>query len=144
MIGDVLVQQCTCGGDCLFKLTGCTVASAHKSVMSLSQNEKREWLREKIADNSRFENGRLLTKFYIGGTEVCKDAFSKVFKVAPKMIKRASKLVASGKPADHGNKGQRRACRKADSAIAWMRQYFNLIGDHMPHKNQLHLLSWET
>ena len=140
----ILIQKCACGKDCLFKLSGHAVDTARQAIYCLTRNEKRAWLRQKIADNSRIENDRLITKFFVGGSEVCQDAFSKVFTVSPRTVKRTIKLVASGAPADHGNKGQRRACRKTDSAIAWMRRYFNLIGDRMPHKNQIHLPSWET
>lgn len=38
----------------------------------------------------------------------------------------------------------RRVNTKAESVSTWMDVYFNLIGDKMPHKNQLHLPSWET
>ena len=31
-----------------------------------------------------------------------------------------------------------------ESVSAWMDAYFNLIGDKMPDKNQIHLPSWET
>lgn len=42
---------------------------------------------------------------------------------------------------EHGN---RRSIIRSEEAITWMEQYFNLIGDHMPDKNQIHLPSWET
>jgi len=142
-IGQLLIQRCRCGKDCLFNLSGRIVSSARQAVLLLTQNEKREWLRERIAENSQLNNGKLQSRFYVGGVEVCQEAFSKVFTIAPKTIKRVMKLVATGASAEHGNKGMRRTCRKTDSAIAWMRHYFNLIGDKMPHKNQIHLPSFE-
>ena len=65
------------------------------------------------------------------------------FTVSPRTIKRVIKMVANGESAKHGNKGIHRACKKTESAIVWMRQYFNLIGDRMPDKNQLHLPSFD-
>ena len=43
-----------------------------------------------------------------------------------------------------GNSGNKRLNTKAEDAVAWMERYFNLIGDNMPDKDQIHLLCWET
>ena len=45
---------------------------------------------------------------------------------------------------DHGNYGKKRPNTKTEAAKAWMERYFNLIGDKMPDKNQIHLPCWET
>ena len=55
------------------------------------------------------------------------------------------KAVLDGKTvAEHGNKGRRRTNTKSESTKAWMKKYFNLVGDKMPHNSQIHLPSWET
>ena len=38
-----------------------------------------------------------------------------------------------------GNKGKTRPALKTEDAHAWMERYFNLLGDHMPHIDQIHL-----
>ena len=45
---------------------------------------------------------------------------------------------------EHGNKGKNRPAERSEYAVAWMRRYFHLIGDHMSHNNQIHLPSWDT
>lgn len=45
---------------------------------------------------------------------------------------------------EHGNKGRRRPAGRTQDAHAWMQRYFNLLGDHMPHNNHIHLPSWDT
>ena len=45
---------------------------------------------------------------------------------------------------EHGNSGKKRQNTKTEAAVAWMDRYFNLIGDRMPDKNQIHLPCWET
>ena len=125
----------------IFKSSGHAVDTAKQAMYCLTRNEKRAWLRQRIADNSHIDNDQLITKLL---WQAVKCAKMLLVAVTPRTVKGTIKLVASGTLADYGNKGQRRACRKTDSAIAWMRQYFNLIGDRMPHKNQIHLPSWET
>ena len=44
----------------------------------------------------------------------------------------------------HGNVGKKRQNTKTEGAIAWMERYFDLIGDKMPDKNQIHLPCWEN
>ena len=39
-----------------------------------------------------------------------------------------------------GNSGSKRLNTKTEDAVAWMERYFNLIGDNMPDKEQIHLL----
>ena len=43
-----------------------------------------------------------------------------------------------------GNKGKKRPTLKTEDARAWMERYFNLLGDHMPHIDQIHLPSWDS
>ena len=45
---------------------------------------------------------------------------------------------------EHRNSGKKRQNTKTEAAEAWMDRYFNLIGDRMPDKNQIHLPCWET
>ena len=45
---------------------------------------------------------------------------------------------------EHGNKGKKRCNSKSSGAKAWMHRYFHLVGDKMPHVDQIHLPSWET
>lgn len=45
---------------------------------------------------------------------------------------------------EHGNKGKKHPATKTEDAHAWMNRYFNLIGDHMPHINAIHLPSWDS
>ena len=44
----------------------------------------------------------------------------------------------------HGNLGKDRVNTKAEFVAMWMDAHFNLIGDRMPDKNQIHLPSWEN
>lgn len=43
----------------------------------------------------------------------------------------------------HGNLGKKRSSIRVEEAKTWMDRYFNLIGDKLPDKNQIHLPSWD-
>ena len=62
--------------------------------------------------------------------------------------KRLNRIIESVKQGqvlvEHGNFSKRRSIIRSEKAIVWMERYFNLIGDHMPDKNQIHLPSWES
>jgi len=45
---------------------------------------------------------------------------------------------------EHGNEGKKRPALKTEDARAWMEKYFNMLGDHMPHIDQIHLPSWNS
>ena len=47
----------------IFKLSGHAIDTAKQAMYFLTRNEKRAWLRQRIADNSHKENDRLITKF---------------------------------------------------------------------------------
>jgi len=51
-------------------------------------------------------------------------------------------MSAGQKVVEHGNKGKCRSNTKFELAVAWMNRYFNLIGDKMPHKKQIHILAF--
>lgn len=87
---------------------------------------------------------KLTTKFFIAGKEVCESAWSQIYNVSSRTVLRMLKQLACGEEPLHGNSGKRRVNTKAESVSTWMNGYFNLIGDHMPDKDQIHLPSWES
>lgn len=64
--------------------------------------------------------------------------------MSSKRLYRVRKAVSQGQiNAHHGNKGRKKVCTRVSEAKTWMERYFNLIGDKMPDKNQIHLPSWD-
>lgn len=144
-VGALLVSRC-CERQCLFHLTARDVLTARERYFSLKRNEQRQWLMDKVHENSHeIEKGKITVTFTLSGQDVCRASWCKVFKISERKISRLVKSVSSGTlVAEHGNKGKRRANTKSESAKAWMAKYFHLVGDKMPHKSQIHLPSWET
>ena len=143
-VGTILVSRC-CIRSCLFHLTAHDVIKARKKFSSLGVNAKRQWLMDRIHENSHeTEQGILDTKYTVAGREICQLAWCKVHAVSSTRVRRMLKSVSFGQIiAEHGNKGNRRVNTKSENAKAWMQRYFHLVGDKMPHNNQIHLPSWE-
>lgn len=145
-VGGLLVSHC-CEKHCLFHLTANDVLTLQRKFSSLGANAQRQWLGDRISENSRpsLETGMLHTRYIVGGQEVCQLAWCRVLRITPKRVSRVFKSVSVGMvSAEHGNKGKKRINTKSEIAHTWMNRYFHLVGDCMPHTNQLHLPSWET
>ena len=112
--------------------------------MSLTKNDQRLYLFNKIKEGSCESAGKVTTKYFIAGKDICASAWSQIYNVSSCTLYRMQKRLACGEEPSHGNLGKKRVNTKVESVFAWMNAYFSLIGDKMPHKNQLHLPSWET
>ena len=141
----VLVATC-CEKDCLLHLTAHDVIMTRRKLSSLRGTEQRQWLMDRLVENSHeVEKGKLETKYLVAGQEVCQLAWCKVTLISSKRVSSALKSASLGQViAEHGNKGKKRMNTKSENAKAWMQRYFHLIGDRMPHNSQIHLPSWET
>lgn len=144
-VGSLLVSKC-CHRQCLLHLTALDLLTARERYFSLKGNEQRQWLMDRLHENShKKEQGKLLVKFSISGREICQMSWCRIYRISYRRLSRILKSVSSGSMvAEHGNKGRRKTNTKSDSAKAWMTKYFNLVGDKMPHNSQIHLPSWET
>ena len=143
-LADIVMSKC-CMKQCLLHLTGHTILTAKRKICSLHGVERRQWITDKIAENSSYVNGKLETKFSVGGLDVCKAAFCLIYGFPPKTISRTIKSVAKGHCiVEHGNKGRKKITTKHEEAKTWMEGYFNLIGDKMPTSKQIHLPCWDT
>ena len=81
----------------------------------------------------------------MSGKDVCRNSFSLIYGFSPKRLLRIKKKVTLGQHnLDHGNKGKRKHTIRGNEAKMWMERYFNLIGDKLPDRNQIHLPSWDN
>ena len=140
----ILMNKC-CSNDCLLHLTGYAILMTRRKVCCLKGSERRQWIIDKLLETSCYINGKLNTKFNIGGMAVCKSAFSLIYSFPPKTISRAIKFIRDGGLIiEHGNKGRKKVTGKCEEAKTWMSRHFKLIGDKMPTNGQIHLPSWDT
>ena len=144
-VGNTLVSGC-CQQQCLLSLTPNAVISSRRKLSTLSSNERRQWITDKVFESSKpLGQDKLETQFVLSGNVICNTAWRKIYKVSEKQLSRISRNVARGLlNVHHGNKGRKRNNTKSEVAKTWMERYFHLVGDKMPHNNQIHLPSWET
>ena len=144
-VASLLLSYC-CEKQCLQNLTVAEVRRQQVQFHSLSLIQQRQWLMDYFHQNSCFVNDHATTKYIASGKEICKKAWCKVLEVSSKRVASALKWITDGKVtvAEHGNKGRKRPLTKTEDAIAWMNKYFNLLGDHMPNSNRIHLPSWDS
>ena len=143
-IGNILISTC-CEKLCLRHLTamdiiGCKREMAHcKSSM-----DRKKWLLAKLADNSsKSSKGVLQTRYYVAGKEICSSAWCHIFSVTRRTLQRMQQRIIDADH-EHGNVGKKRQNTKIEGTIAWMLRYFDLVGDKMPDKDQIHLPCWEN
>ena len=143
-IASLLISNC-CDRKCMHFLTVHDVLSARDKVNSLNSNALRQWTIDRLNENSHEDaSGKIRTKYLVAGNEVCQKAWCNVHEISPARLARLRKSVIKGqKEFEHGNKGKKRSTTTTEGAKAWMARYFHLVGDKMPHKNQIHLPSWE-
>ena len=145
-IGLLLVLTC-CDQLCLRHLTAADIISSKVKFVSMTTTQQKQYLFEKIKEGSCEcdpKSGAVTTNFFVAGKEICGTAWAQVYGISSRTLYRMLKQLANKEEATHGNAGKKRANTKAESVSAWMDAYFNLIGDKMPDKNQIHLPSWEA
>lgn len=140
-IASILTSSC-CDRVCVRDITVNDILSCRRKYSEMSTVEQRQWLTNKILENSNPIDWA--TKYIVAGKEVCKETFCQVYLLSPKRLYRVRKAVSQGQVnAHHGNKGRKKVSTRVNEAKTWMERYFNLIGDKMPDKNQIHLPSWD-
>ena len=143
----ILIKSC-CSQQCLQNLTANEILKLYTQFKVLSSVQQRQWLVDKLNENTccstSSQNDE--TTYIVSGKVVCKAAWCQVLQISPKRVSLALKVVKQGQISslEHGNKGKKRPAVKTEDAHAWMEKYFNLLGDHMPHIDQIHLPSWDS
>jgi len=75
----------------------------------------------------------------IEGKHICSDAFIRLLGISNKRYKRLFTSFSEGVTSIQRKPVVRNETAKATEAKAWMSQYFNRVGDQMPHIKQIHL-----
>jgi len=144
VVANILASAC-CSKECLSHLTIHLLTNSRAKVQALGQSERKQWIVTKIADNAKIMNRKLDVRFFIGGSEICRVAFQIIYSISPKTISRSITMVENGQlVVEHGNRGTNKPSEKVLNARSWMMQYFKLVGDKMPNKEQTHIPSWDS
>ena len=76
------------------------------------------------------------------GKAVCRKAFATLLGTSERRLERIKAICTTSSKVVHGNCGVKRPSSKTIDASAWMQDYFNTIGDHMPDSDRVHLPSF--
>ena len=139
-IGRLLVDT-YCNKLCLHHLTATDIITAKADYVSLTSSAARRlYLYNKLKEGSSEsdpKSSHISTKYFIAGKEICDNSWAQIYGVSLRTLTRMLKQLSERKDGTHGNLGKRKV-------RTWMESYFDLIGDKMPDKNQIHLPSWES
>lgn len=94
-IAPILIASC-CLKECLLNLTALDVLKLRSQFQQLNQTQQRQWLTDRMHENSHYCGDSLNTKFFISGIEVCKQAWGKVLDVSEKRINAICQSVSKG------------------------------------------------
>lgn len=142
----ILSQQC-CDRNCLQEFSIKEFNSTKERFNSKTPAEQRQFL----ADSLLFlpshvkipETRRQKETFVLYGKQLCKKAFATLLGTSERRLDRIKACSEKASQA-HGNQGIKRPTVKATDASAWMRSYFESMGDYMPDSNRIHLPSFLT
>ena len=102
-VANIMSSRC-CDNECLLELTGQMILTAQRKIHSLSRNEHRLWIQDKILENSHMVNDKLEISYYVGGRKVCRAGFQLIYRIPPRSVSHAIKSVI----VEHGNKGTKK------------------------------------
>ena len=145
-IGNILISEC-CDRYCLRHLTAIDVMNCKRELVQCKTTiDRKKWLLAQLANSSNESSNRVVqTRYFVAGKEICSSAWCRIFSVSRRTLQRMQqRIVDADRMEQHGNVGKKRLNTKTEGAIAWMEKYFDLIGDKMPDKNQIHLPCWEN
>ena len=135
-----LLNRC-CKHNCLSFISHHSFQQQRSSFQSRSRREQRQFLLDivSVSTTQQASHSKLL-HFPLMGRKVCETAFTLALGTSKRRLRKVIQLYQSGVSTIPSS--QMHTCKKTTkftNAISWMKRYFNLIGDKMPHIEQIHL-----
>ena len=134
-----VVQSYCCKCKCVESMSITDMRATRECFQSKTTGEQRQFLVDFLVTQ---KVGKRLS---VSGVDICKKAFSMILGCSSRRIYRMTSIAQKGQVRlVHGNSGCVRSSEKTDDAKAWMKVFFDSIGEHMPHTKQIHLPSFLT
>lgn len=137
-ICSLLESEC-CKERCFAKLTLLEAENARERFKSKSTTQQNQFLLDSCAITSSACAQVSPKSLMLEGKSVCHSAFVTLLGVSSRRYKRIFSQSRSGVVQITRKPSTRGSSMKSTEALAWMNAYFDLIGEKMPHKNQIHL-----
>ena len=115
----------------------------HNYFEELSRQAKQKWLLDYFNTHSTVTaiyNNESEISFFICGKQVCQTVWISTLGISTSNFYGIRKKFLTGCVSVIKDT-QRSPLQRTSEAIAWMTNYFNLIGDHLPHRMVIHLPS---
>ena len=133
-----------CQRNCLSYFSPYSLQEMKSAFQLKSNRDQRQFVLDllSISTPRDADSHRLMRHLQLSlmGRDVCKTAFTQALGMSKRRLREVERVYMSG-----GVEIPRTQLRssllstKHTNAVAWMNRYFNLIGDKMPHINQIHL-----
>lgn len=140
-----LAEAVCCKNKCITTiLTIANISDCEIELLNLKETEQKNFILAEIAKYSTLKwstKGSIpVFNFVIRGQSICAEAWCLAYNVSRWKFNECKKLFSKGcTSARHGNVGRRKLTEKTTLALSWMRSYFRMVGDYMPHKSEVHL-----
>ena len=113
------------------------VLTFHKHFERLSNFSRRKWLLDYFISHSSDKE----TLFLVCGKVVCQKLWIATLGIGLTTFYSVRKMFAEGTVSLFSSSGSRSPLLKTNEALAWMDNYFMLVGDSMPNGMMIHLPS---
>lgn len=112
------------------------ILTFNKHFERLSKFPRRKWLLDYLISHSSNQD----TTFLVSGKVVCQKLWIATLGISQATFYSIRKMFIQGVVSVFSS-GVRSPLLRTNEALAWMENYFTLIGDSMPHRMVLHLPS---
>ena len=123
---ELLTAPC-CAQECLKHMTFAELEEVKTKFSYKTINEQNQYLLDSIITRGSHIRAAMQ------GKALCTKSLCCVLGVSPKRIRRMNQLAAKGVVSVSKVPRRRSKSLKYSEVIAWMHEYFNSIGDRMPH-----------
>ena len=139
----ILEQEC-CTDGCLQNFTFKEFNVATEHFQSKSKDEQRQYLHDSILFSSPSASKSTKERFMLFGKSACRKAFAVLLSTNESRLEHIKQNCGTAVKLVHGNQGIKRPTSKSLEASAWMKSYFERLGDYVPDSNRIHLPSFLT
>ena len=128
-----------CEHRCLSYISLYNLQEMRSVFQSKSRRDQRQFILDLLSSSGPHTDVQHL-RLPLMGRDMCASAFTQVLGTSRRRLREARQLYLSGcfaAPLSQRLPGKK--SEKHSNAVAWMSRYFGMIGDKMPHINQIHL-----
>ncbi len=133
-----------CRDNCLHSFSFVETQKAKSVFTSKSRLEQNQFLLDSSLMFFPSTSNRSSNKWMVEGKHLCDKAFCKILCISVKRLRKTRTLYYAGVTKATRKTTRRTVTSKSTEAKMWMKAYFHLVGDKMPHLQKTHLPQFLT